>query len=125
MQPSTRCSSGRRGLVIAVTWLVIGASSPALSAQVPSEQLKTENVLLITFDGLRWQELFGGADRRLFDREHGGVRDVGALQKRFWLDDTEERRARLLPFFWSVVATQGMVLIDPTTVLAKISVVQV
>ena len=29
------------------------------------EAQKTENVILITYDGLRWQELFGGVDERL------------------------------------------------------------
>ena len=103
-----------RGLLIAITLLTIVPLSPAQSAQIPSARIKTENVLLITFDGLRWQELFGGADRRLFDREHGGVRNVETLEKRFWVDDAEERRLRLLPFFWSVVAKQGMVLGDPS-----------
>ncbi|MBI2477166.1 MAG: AP protein, partial [Planctomycetia bacterium] len=36
----------------------------------------TTNVVLITIDGLRWQDLFTGADERLINRENGGVREV-------------------------------------------------
>ena len=32
---------------------------------INAQDLKTENVFLITLDGLRWQELFGGADSTL------------------------------------------------------------
>jgi len=74
---------------------------------------KTENVILVTFDGLRWQEVFGGADETLLDREHGGVRDEAALRERFWRDDRVARREALMPFFWSVVAQQGSILGDP------------
>ena len=50
----------------------------------------TENVVLITIDGLRWQDLFTGADERLLNRENGGVRDVGATRKRFWKESSQE-----------------------------------
>ena len=39
----------------------------------PAPKLKTRNILLATTDGLRWQEVFGGADASLFNNEHGGV----------------------------------------------------
>jgi len=35
--------------------------------------LKTKNVILITTDGLRWQEVFTGAEQQLLNKEHGGV----------------------------------------------------
>src|SRR3546814_18020467 len=38
------------------------------TTQIPAsglQELKTENVFLITLDGLRWQELFSGADPAL------------------------------------------------------------
>jgi hypothetical protein len=74
---------------------------------------KTQNVLLITLDGLRWQDLFGGADLRLGNREAGGVRDVPDFQQRFVRDSETARREVLMPFFWQVIARDGQVFGDP------------
>ncbi|MGC8760167.1 MAG: alkaline phosphatase family protein [Bryobacteraceae bacterium] len=87
--------------------LVFGAA--AALAQAPR---RTENVVLVMTDGLRWQEVFRGADPALMERKPGGVADVGALRKQFWRESAEERRAALLPFFWGVVARQGTVFGD-------------
>jgi hypothetical protein len=42
-------------------------------------ELKTKNVVLITTDGLRWQEVFTGAEKELISKQHGGVADVKAI----------------------------------------------
>ncbi len=77
---------------------------------------KTENVVLVTYDGLRWQEVFGGCDETLLNREQGGgVRDVPAVKARFWRDTPEERRRTLLPFFWKTIAARGQVFGDPAS----------
>ena len=74
---------------------------------------ETENVLLITLDGLRWQELFGGADQRLINKEDGGVSTPETVRQRYWRSDAKQRREVLMPFFWSVIAKDGQVLGDP------------
>ncbi|MGH7472062.1 MAG: alkaline phosphatase family protein, partial [Longimicrobiales bacterium] len=67
---------------------------------------RTHNVVLVTLDGLRWQELFGGADSTLL-RDRRYVRDTTALRTSFWRDRPAERRDLLMPFFWSTIARQG------------------
>jgi hypothetical protein len=68
--------------------------------------LKTENILLITLDGLRWQELYQGADSELItDQEY--VNDPVGLKQLFWRDTKEQRREILMPFFWGTIAKQG------------------
>jgi hypothetical protein len=75
---------------------------------------KTQNVVLITYDGLRWQEVFGGCDETLLNREEGGgVRDIPVVKSRYWRDTPEERRMALVPFLWKTVATDGQVFGDP------------
>ena len=74
---------------------------------------RATNVLLVTFDGLRWQEVFGGLTRDLLTREAGGVRDPEPSIQRFGGATPEERREKLLPFFWSVIAREGQVFGDP------------
>ncbi len=70
------------------------------------QQRKTENVFLITLDGLRWQELFSGADSSL-NSDEDYVENTNELKELFWADDAEERRRKLMPFFWSKIATEG------------------
>lgn len=76
-----------------------------LVACVAVAQRKTENVVLITLDGFRWQEMFGGAEQRLISKTF--VDDSAKVAKTYWRDSPEARRQLLLPFFWSVIAEQG------------------
>jgi len=73
---------------------------------------KTQNLILVTYDGFRTQELFAGADKALLNKDFGGVRDVTALTKRFWRDSPEARREALLPFMWGTLAKQGQLFGD-------------
>jgi hypothetical protein len=68
-----------------------------------------ENVLLVMLDGLRWQEVFTGADEALLNKDRGGVANVADCRKRFWRDTPEARREALLPFLWGTVAKDGRV----------------
>jgi hypothetical protein len=67
---------------------------------------RTRNVILVTIDGMRWQDLFRGADRLLLS-ESAGVADLPAMRRQFWRDTPAQRREALMPFVWSVIANQG------------------
>jgi len=56
---------------------------------------KTENVLLVMTDGLRWQEVFQGPDAALTDPKNHEV--------------AAGHREALLPFLWQVVAKNGQI----------------
>lgn len=74
-----------------------------------AQDRKTENLFLITLDGLRWEELFGGADDSLIvDTRY--VRDIPALKQAFWAETREERRQKLMPWFWKTLAENGQML---------------
>ena len=71
---------------------------------------KTQNVVLIVSDGLRWQEIFTGADPSLLNEKAGGSwLAQPELRKRYWREDVDARRALLFPFLWGVVAKQGQI----------------
>lgn len=89
-----------------VCWILCGFGLLG-AATVFAQPGKTENVFLITVDGLRWQEVFGGADSLLMNSQNGGVRDSNRLHAAFWRDTPEERRQALLPFVWSAFAERG------------------
>jgi len=67
----------------------------------------TRNVVLIVSDGLRWQEIFQGADSQLMNRKSGHVEDTATLRRDFMRDSPTAARAALFPFLWNVVAKQG------------------
>jgi hypothetical protein len=71
---------------------------------------KTQNVVLIVSDGLRWQEIFTGAEADLLNDKAGGswLSDQ-ELRKRYWRATPSERRALLFPFLWGTVAKQGQI----------------
>ena len=71
-----------------------------------SQKASTENVIVITLDGYRWQELFSGADEELINSKDFS-HDTAALKKKFWAQTSGERRKKLMPFFWSTIATHG------------------
>jgi hypothetical protein len=79
---------------------------PASTAAPP-----TANVVIVTIDGFRWQEVFGGANREYFKKTSDGKPPAAEL--RFWRDGERERRATLLPFFWTTIARDGVVFGDP------------
>ncbi len=77
------------------------------------EENKAHHVIYLSIDGLRFQELFSGADNRLIDKDVGGVYNPEAIRDRFWHEDTPVRRERLMPFFWTVIAKEGQIFGSP------------
>ncbi len=65
-----------------------------------------DNVVLITFDGLRWQEVFRGLDRQLAEHEDFSSQSE-LLLERFWHDEPKLRAERLMPFLHTTVFREG------------------
>ncbi len=86
--------------------LLLALSVTALTAGEDSR------VVIVTLDGLRWQEMFTGADPAYFKRDAKGV--IDPVAKKYAGDTSEIRRATLMPFMWNVIAKQGQVLGDPS-----------
>lgn len=68
---------------------------------------KTKNVILISIDGYRWQEIFKGADSALLFQKKYRKQDSAELVKKYWAPSANERRQKLMPFFWNTIAKQG------------------
>ena len=64
-----------------------------------------QHVVIVTFDGLRWQDVFLGADTSLM-RQQKFLKD-DQVKEKYWRANITERRKALLPFIWTTVATQG------------------
>ena len=63
-------------------------------------------LVIITVDGLRWQELFSGADEGLVESTRF-VPNPAALKQAYWRETPQERREALMPFVWSYVPEHG------------------
>ena len=81
-----------------------------LAAGEHKTQYKTRNLVLVTADGLRWQEVFRGIDPVLMDREDAGMKSAEELRRSLWAESTEERRRLLMPFLWTELVPHGVLL---------------
>lgn len=88
-------------------YFIAGLAMILAASTTLAEGRKTQNVLLVTVDGLRWQEVFRGAEKALMNATNGGVGNVERLTAAFWRDAERERREALLPFLWGTIARQG------------------
>jgi len=77
-----------------------------LTAICCKAQQHPANVFIITTDGFRWQEIFNGADSSLINNPRY-VEDTALIKDLYWSSDVTERRKKLMPFFWSVLANRG------------------
>lgn len=67
------------------------------------------NLIVITTDGLRWQEVFAGMDSSLAKNPKYNQRDSAFIFKKYWAESSDERRKKLMPFLWSTVYESGSI----------------
>jgi hypothetical protein len=78
-------------------------------AQTPPP--RTHNIILVTLDGVRWQDLFGGMDSTVAAADSdSGIWDTLRVRRRYWRSTAAERRRALMPFFWDSLVPQGLLL---------------
>lgn len=68
-----------------------------------------DNLVVVTLDGLRWQEVFAGYDKALLDNKDITEHPETLLEK-FGGGTGEERREKLMPFLWGAVQRQGLLI---------------
>ncbi|TLU94438.1 alkaline phosphatase family protein [Dyadobacter sediminis] len=72
-----------------------------------AQSRKTENLVVIVLDGMRWQEVFEGADSVLINKPQF-TRNKDRIKSRYWNDAINKRREKLMPFFWNTVVSKGV-----------------
>ena len=101
--PSGPNASGLKPLLL----FLLTCALPAAALAAPA----TKNLVLITVDGVRIQELFSGMDPVISAREEdSGIYDLAVTRGRYWRETAAERREALMPFFWRKLAPMGIVL---------------
>jgi type I phosphodiesterase/nucleotide pyrophosphatase len=99
------------GMVLAAhsrdIWNVASGRNPR-ATRTTSGSAAQGNVILVVADGLRWQEVFRGADSLLvFGNPKILGDDAPGVRRRYWRSTERERREALMPFLWSTVAREG------------------
>ena len=97
--------------------LCLGLCIAQLHAQTPAASApglrKTENLLLVGWDGVRWQEIFTGVDSSLMN-DPAYTHRSGGMRALYWNDSVEVRRKKLFPWFWSTLQQNGQMYGDRT-----------
>lgn len=94
------------GLLLVALLSLVAARGRAQSLQSTGH---VRNVVLIVTDGMRWQDVFRGADSTLMNKQFGHVEDSVALRREFWRPTIAARREALMPFLWTKIARQGQI----------------
>ena len=68
-----------------------------------------DNLILVSIDGLRWQEVFQGYQDDVLDLETFKEQKAG-LVKQFSGTNAENKRQKLMPFLWNVLAKNGVLI---------------
>lgn len=68
-----------------------------------------DNIIIVTTDGLRWQEVFDGVDPALAENRQFNEGDSSYIYKKYWATDGVERRKKLMPFLWTYIADKGSI----------------
>jgi hypothetical protein len=82
------------------------------SAIDAAEADDARRVILVTLDGVRIQEVFGGMDATIASagEADSGIYEIDVTRERYWRETPQQRREALMPFFWKTLAPAGMVL---------------
>ncbi|WP_100313525.1 phosphoglyceromutase [Thermoflavifilum aggregans] len=77
-----------------------------LVVYLANAQQPARNLVIVTFDGMRWQEIFSGVDSVLL-HDAAYTRDPDEMQRLYWDASPQVRREKLFPFIWGVIAHDG------------------
>ncbi len=83
-----------------------GVNSKPVNAEEGARKL-----VLVSLDGVRWQEVFAGVDRAMIE-DNEEAQALDSLTKSYWREEKGERRKALFPFLWSVIESQGVLVGD-------------
>lgn len=90
---------------------LLGGLAASCTAPEPVER----NLILVTLDGVRIQELFAGMDPVIANapEPQSGIYEIDVTRSRYWRESAAGRRESLMPFFWKALVPAGMVLGNP------------
>ncbi|HMG16786.1 MAG TPA: hypothetical protein VK590_15125 [Saprospiraceae bacterium] len=80
-----------------------------LVSQLQLKAQTAENLIIITTDGFRWQEVFKGLDKEIANNPKYNQNDSLYLFKTYGGKSPHESRKKIMPFLWSKIAEKGQI----------------
>lgn len=74
-----------------------------------SQSQNTENIIIVTTDGFRWQEVFKGLDPEIANDKKFNQGDSIYIYKKYSGSDFRLSRQKIMPFLWSEIASKGQI----------------
>lgn len=98
----------RRQLIRSLAVAPVAASFARTAVAQTTSAPHADHVIVISLDGVRTQEMFGGLDPAILQAVLGPKRkaEEHPLYKQFWRDTREARREALMPFLWGTFLKQ-------------------
>jgi len=98
--------------MILASAFMFACMAPSVRCFAQPEPHRTQNVIVVMIDGMRWQEVFRGADPALLktvgpDTLDGGKERAALAERNYGRTTPAESRAVLMPFLWQTVAVHG------------------
>jgi Metalloenzyme superfamily len=76
---------------------------------VSTAQQQTQNIIIITTDGFRWQEVFNGMDSAIANNSKFNEGDSSYIFEKYWAVSENDRRKKLMPFLWNTIVEKGQI----------------
>ena len=101
--PTPRAAPLRRGCLPMRQTLVLAVALTVLAGH--DQRAAPPAVVLVTLDGARTEEMFGGLDLAVLKSTLGAKQtaETQPVYRRFWAPTAEARREKLMPFFWGTL----------------------
>ena len=96
----------KKNSILFLFFIICSSLIPPPQQQPVNKSSASENLFIIITDGFRWQEVFQGADSVLINDERF-TPDTATIKAMYWNDNMDERRKKLMPFFWNVLVKKG------------------
>lgn len=80
-----------------------------IACNLSAQSQPAENLVIITSDGIRWQEIFRGMEKEIAHQKKFNQNDSLYIFNKFWSEKEEDRRKKLMPFLWNVLSTEGQI----------------
>ncbi len=102
----------QKSSIFAVFLAILIIQNNGLNAQKQIEEVGIDrsapNLIVITTDGLRWQEVFNGMDFALANSKKFNHGDSAYIYKKYGSISVKERQAKLLPFITQTMGKNGL-----------------
>lgn len=95
---------GGQGTINVPSWSPDSKQLAFVSYKRPEDD---QRLIIMTSDGLRWQDVFKGMDPEIASDKRFSQGDSSGIFSKYYEESINGRRQRLMPFFWATIQQQG------------------